>query len=91
MQSDIIHGSPLGPRVTSIIASEDYTLTIVFNNNEKRIFDAKPLLSLDAFEPLNDNQLFQSATVAYGSVFWPDFDIDYCPDTLYTQSIPVGV
>lgn len=31
-------------KITSVIANEDFTLLLVFDNTEKRIFDMKPYL-----------------------------------------------
>ena len=86
---DIIFGEPLGPRVTNVSATDDFKLFITFNNNEKRIFDAKPLLKIPAFKPLTSKDLFKSVKVEHGTVVWLN-DIDYCPDTLYYESIPVN-
>ena len=85
---DIIAGSPLGPRVTDVIPADDYMLYLTFTSGEKRVFDAKPLLEMAIFEPLVNKSFFQSVKVAYGSVMWPQ-DIDYCPDTLYMESMPL--
>ena len=85
---DIIKGSALGPRVTAVIPAEDYMLQLTFTSGEQRMFDAKPLLEMAAFEPLTNISFFKSVKVAYGSVSWPQ-DIDYCPDTLYMESVPL--
>jgi len=77
----------LRPRITAVKPMDDYALLLTFDNGETRIFSAKPLLSIRAFEPLRNRGLFEAAQVAYGSVAWPG-DIDCCPDTLYEQSIP---
>jgi len=82
----MICGEPLGPRVSAVSPLDDYVLHIVFTNGEHRRFDAKPLLSVKAFEPLRNRQLFKAVKAAYGSVQWPN-DIDYCPDTLYAESV----
>lgn len=87
MGDDIVSGAALGPRVTDVSPMEDYRLFLTFTNGECRIFDAKPLLSVRAYRPLQNEQLFNAVKVAYGSVLWPN-DIDYCPDTLYEQSVP---
>lgn len=84
---DIISGDPLGPRVTAVTPTEDYKLLITFTNGERRVFDAKPLLSMKVFKPLENKHFFQSVKVEYGTVIWPQ-DIDYCPDTLYSESVP---
>ena len=88
MLEDIIEGSPLGPRVTSAIPAEDYILFLSFTNGEQRVFDAKPLLNLKPFEPLRNKKVFKAVKLSYGSVIWPH-GIDYCPDTLYAESVPL--
>ena len=86
--NDIIKSSPLGPRVASAKPTDDYKLLLTFTNGEQRMFDAAPLLDMAIFKPLANISFFQSVRVAYGSVLWAQ-DIDYCPDTLYMESIPV--
>ena len=86
MQEDIIFAEPLGHRVVSVSAMDDHILHLIFTNGEQRVFDVKPLLRIKAFKPLQNRQLFESVKVEYGSVFWPQ-GIDYCPDTLYAESI----
>ncbi|MDR2615197.1 MAG: DUF2442 domain-containing protein, partial [Oscillospiraceae bacterium] len=85
VQDNIIYGEPLGPRVSEVSPIEDYRLLLTFTNGERRIFNAKPLLSIEAYKPLKNKQLFERVKVAFGSVLWPN-DIDYCPDTLYAES-----
>jgi len=87
MDEKIICGEPLGPRVAAVLPMKDYKLRLTFNNGERRMFDAKPLLSKGVFKPLQNRSYFESVKVAYGSVLWPN-EIDYCPDTLYAESIP---
>ena len=89
MDKRIIHGKPLGPRVTDVQIEDNYMLLITFSNNEKRLFDVKPLFSYDAFKPLENISLFRKVRTDHGTVTWPG-DIDYCPDTLYAESIPVS-
>ena len=84
---DIINGGPLGPRVTAVTPTEDYKLLLTFTNGEQRIFDFTPLLGMAVFKPLSNKSFFLSVKVAYGTVIWPQ-DIDYCPDTLYSESVP---
>ena len=84
---DINAGSQLGPRVLAVTPMDDYKLFLTFTNGERRIFDAGPLLKLTAFKPLANKNFFQLVKVAYGTLLWPR-DIDYCPDTLYNESVP---
>jgi hypothetical protein len=85
-QSDTINGNPLGPRVVYVQPCEDYKLILKFTNGERRIFDARRLLDIPVFSPLKSKPFFDSVFIAYGTVGWPQ-DIDYCPDTLYMESI----
>lgn len=85
---DIVYGEPLRPRVKQATALPEHRLLITFDNGEKRVFDAKPLLRYPCFSPLQDASFFKTVRVAYGTVAW-DGDIDYCPDTLYDESTPV--
>ena len=85
---DIIKGAPLGPRVTQVTPNDNYELLLTFNNGEKRKFDARQLLDMRVFAPLKNVAFFKSVKVEFGTVVWPQ-DIDYCPDTLYAQSVPV--
>jgi hypothetical protein len=87
MDSKIIQGEPLGPRVSAVSPMEDYRLLLTFSNGERRVFDAKPLFSVGAFRPLQNKIFFESVRAAHGSVLWPN-GIDYCPDTLYIESAP---
>ena len=84
---EYVYGEPLGPRVKTVQARDDYHLVLTFNNGEVRDFDASKLLNLKAFEPLKNLEFFKSVMVQYGTIVWPQ-DIDYCPDTLYAESIP---
>jgi len=66
----------------------DYRLSVTFTNGERRVFDARPLLGVKAFKPLNTPSFFNLVHVDFGTIAWPN-GIDYCPDTLYAQSVPV--
>ena len=83
---DIISGSTLGHRVIAVTPTDNHELILTFTNGERRIFDARPLLTMPVFKPLLNKSFFQAVKVAYGSVAWPQ-DIDYCPDTLYMESV----
>ncbi len=85
---EVVNGTPLGPRVSTVEPNDNFELIIGFNNGEKRKFDAKPLFGMNVFAPLKNISFFKSVKVEYGTVVWPQ-DIDYCPDTLYEQSIPI--
>jgi hypothetical protein len=87
MSDKSIVGLPLGPRVISAEPKDGYRLLLRFSNGENRLFDASPLLDCPAFRPLKSVGLFNSVRVECGTVVWPN-GIDYCPDTLYAESVP---
>ena len=75
-------------RVVTAIPQNDFSLEIVFNTGEKRLFDARPYLSRGIFQRLQDKRLFMQAYVALDTVCWPG-DLDIAPETLYDRSVPI--
>lgn len=74
--------------VVSVKARDDFTLELVFENGETRIFDMKPYLDRKPFVKLRNPPLFFKASVKYGTVVWPG-NIDIAPETLWFRSEPV--
>ena len=72
--------------VISVITHDDYTLELVFENGEKRLFDMKPFFDKKPFSKLCNSPLFFKASVQYGTVVWPG-NIDIAPETLWCKSI----
>jgi hypothetical protein len=79
----------MNPYVKSVQPLDDYRLEILFENGERRVFDAKPYLYRGIFIRLQDHALFAAARVVAGSVEWPG-GVDLSYDTLYLESTPVG-
>lgn len=75
----------MNPRVKSVKPAQDYTLELVFSNDEKKLFDVKPYLNIGLFNELKDLSLFNSAKVELGTVAWSN-GLDLCPDTLYLEA-----
>ena len=80
----------MNPRITGVLANDDYTLHLVFTNGERRNFDLTPYLSYPAFEPLRLISFFKLARVSHGTVAWPN-EIDFDPDTLYLEGQPASL
>jgi len=78
----------MNPRVKAVKPNPDYTITLVFTNGEVRLFDVKPYLNKGIFQELKDKGAFNSVRPLLGSVQWQNGQ-DFCPDTLYSESIPV--
>ena len=75
--------------VKSVEPRADYSMLLTFENGEKRIYDARSLLSRPICSDLNNLAFFMSAKARYGTVVWND-DIDIAPEHLYACSKPVG-
>jgi hypothetical protein len=75
----------MNPRVKKVIPKGDFTLQLVFTNDEVKLFDAKPYLSIGIFKELQEPSLFNTATAQLGTVIWKNGQ-DLCPDTLYLES-----
>ena len=71
--------------VKKVKPREDYTLLITFADGSDKIYDAKPLLDDEMFEPLKRLSFFMCASAECGTVVWSD-DIDIAPEHLYEAS-----
>jgi hypothetical protein len=79
----------MNPRVVSVQANVDFSLSIVFANGETRRFDVRPYLDKGIFQELRDPCAFLRVRPVLGSVEWAGGQ-DLCPDTLYEESEPMG-
>ncbi len=75
----------MNPRVKAVIPTDDYHLQLTFANGEIGIFDCSHLLDVGVFQEFKDIAYFKLASVAHGTVVWPN-EQDICPDTLYEDS-----
>ncbi len=75
----------MNPRVITVKANDDFTLTLTFSNGEIGRFDVTPYLDKGIFQELRNLSYFKQASVALGTVQWPH-EQDFCPDTLYEAS-----
>lgn len=75
----------MNPRVKSVKPNSDHTITLIFDNEEKRLFDMKPYLDKSVFRELQDLKVFNSVKPFLGSIKWKNGQ-DLCPDTLYLGS-----
>lgn len=87
-------------KVKEVIANEDYTLTVYFNNDEVRIYDMSGML-YGVFKVLQDKTKFKEVFIdEFGNIAW-DVDknidssinwnnrIDLCADSVYLESNPI--
>ncbi|MDZ7667173.1 MAG: DUF2442 domain-containing protein [Desulfotignum sp.] len=76
----------MNPRVKKVTPNLDYTITLTFENGEQKIFDVKPYLNKGIFQELKDPKKFNSVKPCLGSIQWQGGQ-DFCPDTLYVESV----
>ncbi len=78
----------MSPVVKKVYPNPDYTLKLVFENGEERIFDVKPYLDRGVFRKLKDLKKFYSVRIGEDTIQWSGGQ-DLCPDTIYLDSVPV--
>lgn len=90
-------------KITDVLPNDDFTLTISFDNGEKRILDVKPVLKENTvFEPFLAFENFKRVYIDdEHCIAWdidPDVDsnkvwsnkVDLCPDSCYIDSQPIN-
>jgi Protein of unknown function (DUF2442) len=74
--------------VKRFLPMDDYRLEVVFENDERRMFEVKPYLQRCVFVHLQNRAVFRAARVVAGSVEWPG-GVDLSYDALYLEGQPV--
>ncbi len=90
-------------KITAVVPNDDFTLTLTFDNGEKRIFDVAPLIEVGTvFETFADIKHFRRVYLDdTHCIAWdidPNIDsnevwnnkVDLCPDTCYLDSVPLA-
>lgn len=89
--------------ITGVVPNDNYTLTLTFDNGEKRLYNAAPLLQAGTvFAPFRELENFrrvyldESNCVSWdidptvdSSVVWSN-KVDLCPDSCYVDSVPLS-
>lgn len=73
------------PKAIDVNVLDNYELELLFDNNEKRIFDVKPYFKFKIFNELRDISKFKTVKIAGLSIEWEN-GADICPDELYNNS-----
>ena len=89
-------------QITKVVANDDFTLCLTFDNGERRLYNALPILQPGTvFAPLRSLDNFRRVYLdEQNCVSWdidPAIDstivwsnkVDLCPDTCYVDSIPI--
>ena len=77
------------PHIERAEPHDDHTLTLTFENEERRRLDFKPYLQTPVFAPLSDLDLFRQVRIVHGSLEWPG-ERDLAYDSLYAESVPLA-
>jgi len=88
--------------IVGVTPNDDFTLTLSFNNGEKRLYNVAPLLTPGTvFETFADIKNFRRVYIdEQHCVAWdidPEVDsnvvwsnkVDLCPDSCYVDSVPL--
>lgn len=78
----------MNPNVIKIIPHRDFTLSLIFENGEQRIFDVSPFLDKPAFRSLKNFGQFKLVQPILGGIEWHSGQ-DLSKDTLYLRSTPI--
>lgn len=89
-------------RITAVSPNKNFTLTLDFDNGERRLYDCKPFLQANTvFAPLMQFENFQRVYLDNEHCVSWDIDptvdsetvwnnkIDLCPDSCYVDSVPL--
>lgn len=90
-------------KIVGVIPNDNFTLTISFDNGEKRVLDIAPMLIKGTvFETFADIKNFRRVYIDENhSIAWdinPEIDsnivwnnkVDLCPDSCYIDSVPTS-
>lgn len=72
-------------RVVDVQATDHFTLILTFSNNERRLFDLKPYLSVGRFAELGRIEIFKQVAISFDTVEWAN-GLDLDPEFLYAHS-----
>ncbi len=86
-------------KIISVTANDDFTLSLLFDNHERRIYDMKENLNGDIFKTFRCLSDFKRVFIdEHGGIAWdidPTIDsnevwgnrVDLCPDSCYMHSV----
>ncbi|WP_031386138.1 DUF2442 domain-containing protein [Desulfonatronum thiodismutans] len=78
------------PSVKKVVPSEDYMLSIEFDNGEHGTLDMRPYLDFGVFQRLKDRDTFRRVRVPFDTIEW-DSEIDLDPEFVYEKCQRISV
>jgi len=73
--------------IKQVYPKDDYVLLVVFENNERRVFDVKPYMEIGRLEALKEPAVFKAVRVSFDTIEWPN-EMDMDPEAVYEASVP---
>ncbi len=71
--------------IIDVKANDDYTLLISLENNEQRILDMRPFLSIGRFEELKSKDKFKKVRISFDTIEWEN-GLDLDPEFINNKS-----
>ena len=59
--------------VASVVANDDFTLSLVFEDGKSGIYDMKPLIGKGPWEHLASLSFFKTVSIDCGTAVWPGY------------------
>jgi hypothetical protein len=72
------------PSVKEVVARDDFTLSVVFENGESGILDMKPILDFGVFQRIKNYEDFRRVRVSFDTIEW-DCGVDLDPEFVYAK------
>ncbi len=72
------------PSIKEVVATEDYVLSIVFDNGEHGLLDMKEMLNFGIVTRIKDDEVFRRVRVDFDTVAW-DCGVDLDPEFVYAK------
>ena len=73
--------------IKQVYPEDNYVLSVIFENNEKRVFDVKPYIEIGRFKELKEPAVFKAVRVSFDTIEWPN-ELDLDPEAVYQASVP---
>jgi hypothetical protein len=73
--------------IIKVTPSNEYSLSVVFDNGQTRILDMKPFLDFGVFRQIKKREDFNRVHVAFDTIEW-DCGVDLDPEFVMNKSIP---
>ena len=74
------------PKLIKVKPLNNYTIQLMYENQETKIFSLIPFLHLPIYKKLKDIKLFKQVKIYFNTIQWEN-NIDIDPESLYNLSV----